>query len=119
MLDPFAAVLLFGGIGAGMGIGMLTVPIILAPKKPTPVKLETFECGQLPAGESRVRFVMRYYPYLLMFAIFDVMSFFLFAWGVSYREYPGAASIPVLIFIGVLYIALVRGLSLARRRDIW
>jgi len=119
MLDPFAAVLLFGGIGAAMGIGMLTVPIIFAPRKPNPVKFETFECGQLPAGEARVRVVMRYYPYLLMFAIFDVMSFFLFAWGVSYRQYAGAASIPTLIFIGVLCVALVRGLSWARRREIW
>src|SRR5512136_266374 len=119
MLDPFAAVLLLGGIGAAMGIGMLAVPIIFVPRKPNPAKLESFDCGQLPTGEGRVRFVMRYYPYLLMFAIFDVMSFFLFAWGVSYREYAGAASIPILIFIGLLSIALVRGLSWARRRDIW
>ena len=119
MLDPFAAVLLLGGIGAAMGIGMLTVSLVFAPRKPNPVKSETFECGQIPVGEARIRVVMRYYPSLLMFAIFDVMSFFLFAWGVSYRQYEGAASIPVLIFIGVLTIALVRALSWARRREIW
>lgn len=118
-MDPFAAVLLLGGIGAAMGIGMLAVPLVFAPRKPNPAKSETFECGQIPVGEARVRVVMRYYPYLLMFAIFDVMSFFLFAWGVSYRQYAGAASIPVLIFIGVLTIALVRALSWARRREIW
>lgn len=119
MLDPFAAVLLLGGIGAAMGIGMLIVPLIFAPRKPNPVKSETFDCGQVPVGEARVRVVMRYYPYLLMFAIFDVMSFFLFAWGVNYRQYAGAASIPVLIFIAVLTIALGRALTLARRRKSW
>lgn len=119
MFDPFAAVLILGGIGAAMGIGMLTVPLIFAPRRPNPVKFETFDCGQIPVGEARVRIVMRYYPYLLMFAIFDVMSFFLFAWGINYRQYAGAASLPVLIFMGVLIVALARALALARRREFW
>jgi len=119
MWNEFVAVLLFGSIGAAMGVGMLAVPWIFAPKKPNPVKSETFECGQLPIGEARIRFVMRYYPYLLMFVVFDVTSLFLFAWGVSYRQYPLTASLPVLIFIAILVAALIRGLSFALRKDIW
>jgi len=119
LLDAFLAVLLLGGIGAAMGIGMVIVPLIFAPRKPNPVKYETFDCGQVPVGEARVRVVMRYYPYLLMFAIFDVMSFFLFAWGVNYRQYAGVASVPVLIFIVVLTIALARAITLARRKNFW
>jgi NADH-quinone oxidoreductase subunit A len=102
-----------------MGIGMLAVPWIFAPRKPNPVKSETFECGQLPIGEARVQIVMRYYPYLLMFVVFDVMSLFLFAWAVSYNQYSLAASTPVLIFITILVAALVSGLSLALRKEIW
>lgn len=119
MWNEFLAVLTLGAIGAVMGIGMLAVPWIFAPKKPNPVKSETFECGQLPIGEARVRFVMRYYPYLLMFVVFDVTSLFLFAWGLSYRQYVLAASLPVLIFIGILVTALVQGLSFALREEIW
>jgi NADH-quinone oxidoreductase subunit A len=106
-------------LGILMGIGMLIVPLIFAPRKPNPVKYETFESGQLPTGEARVRLVMRYYPYLLMFLIFDVMSLFLYAWSQSYRQYAFAANIPVLIFIAVLAVALKRALSLAGRREIW
>jgi NADH-quinone oxidoreductase subunit A len=119
MLDAFLAVLTLGALGAAMGIGMLAVPWIFAPKKPNPVKSETFECGQLPAGDARVRILMRYYPYLLMFVVFDVVSLFLFAWALSYREYPLAASAPVLIFITIMVAALVPGLSLASRKENW
>jgi len=119
MWNEFSAVLLLGAIGAAMGLGMLAVPLIFAPRRPNPVKSETFECGQIPAGEARVRVVMRYYPYILMFVIFDVMSIFLFAWAVSSSQYSLAASLPVLIFVGVLVAALIRGLSLAGRQGIW
>jgi len=118
-LNEFVAVLVLGAVGALMGIGMLIVPLIFAPRKPNPVKSETFESGQLPTGEARVRLVMRYYPYLLMFVVFDVMALFLYAWGLSYRQYVLAASVPVLIFIAVLVVALLRGLSFAGRKDIW
>jgi NADH-quinone oxidoreductase subunit A len=118
-LNEFLAVLILATLGMLMGIGMLIVPLIFAPRKPNPVKSETFESGQLPTGEARVRLVMRYYPYLLMFLVFDVMSLFLYAWGLSYRQYALATTIPVLIFIAVIVVALTRGLSLAGRREIW
>jgi len=119
MLNEFVAVLVLGAVGALMGIGMLVVPLVFAPRKPNPVKSETFECGQLPIGEARVRLVMRYYPYLLMFVVFDVMSLFLYAWALSYRQYVLEASVPVLIFIAVLVAALMRGLSFTERKEIW
>jgi len=97
----------------------LAVPLVFAPRKPNPVKSESFECGQLPVGEARVRLVMRYYPYLLLFVAFDVMSIFLFAWAVAYNRYAGIASIAVFIFLAVMVVALVRGLTLARRKEIW
>jgi len=119
MWNEFLAVLLLGAIGAVMGIGMLAVPLIFAPRKPNPVKSEPFECGQIPVGEARVRVVMRYYPYLLMFVVFDIMSIFLYAWAVAYRQYVAAASVPILMFIGILVLALVHGLSLAGRKEFW
>jgi len=119
MWNEFLAVLTLGAIGAAMGVGMLTVPWIFAPRKPNPVKSETFDCGQIPAGEARVQIVMRYYPYLLMFVVFDVISLFLFAWAMSYREYALVGSVPVLVFIAISIAALVRGLSFASRKDIW
>jgi NADH-quinone oxidoreductase subunit A len=118
-LNEFIAVLVLGAIGMLMGIGMLMVPSIFAPKKPNPVKSETFESGQPPTGEARVRLVMRYYPYLLMFVVFDVLSLFLYAWGLSYRQYALEATVPVLIFIAVLVVALTHGLCLAGRKENW
>ncbi len=119
MLNEFAAVLVLGAIGAVMGLGMLTVPFIFAPRKPNPVKNESFECGQVPVGDARTRLVMRYYPYLLMFLVFDIMSIFLFAWAVGYRGLGIEASLPVFAFIGIALVAFGYAISVARREELW
>lgn len=119
MLNEFAAVLLFAAIGAVMGLGMLTVPSIFAPRKPNPVKNESFECGQIPVGDARTRLVMRYYPYLLMFLVFDIMSIFLFAWAVSYRGLGIKTSFPIFAFIVIALVGFSYAISLARREEIW
>ena len=37
----------------------------------------------MPSGEGRSHFMMQYYSYILMFVVFDVMTIFLYLWGVS------------------------------------
>jgi NADH-quinone oxidoreductase subunit A len=119
MLNEFAAVLLLGAIGAVMGLGMLAVPFIFAPRKPSQVKNEPFECGQEPVGTARTRLVMRYYPYIMIFLVVDVMSIFLFAWAIGYKVLGFSASIPVFAFIGVALAGVAYALSLARREELW
>jgi NADH-quinone oxidoreductase subunit A len=102
-----------------MGLGMLTVPFIFAPRKPNPVKNDSFECGQVPIGDARTRLVMRYYPYLLTFLVVDVMSIFLFAWAVSYKGLGLGGSFPVLAFVAIVLVGLGYALHSARREEIW
>jgi len=78
-----------------------------------------FESGQVPQGEARTRLVMQYYPYLLMFVVFDVVGMFLFAWGISYRAIPLNASFLVLLFLFLLAAPLGYALHLALHRENW
>src|SRR5438093_10375763 len=72
--------------------------------RPTPEKKKPFESGQIAAGPGRTRFIIQYYPYLLMFVVYDVIAMFLFAWGLNLRALGALGSVPVLVFIFVILI---------------
>ncbi|HZD12078.1 MAG TPA: NADH-quinone oxidoreductase subunit A [Candidatus Binatus sp.] len=98
--------------------------LVVSPKDPhpSPVHLESYEAGQIPAGRGRTRFIIQYYPYLLIFVIYDVLAMFLFAWALTLRSIPAGAPTgtwPVLIFTGVLLVPLAYALHLAAERDLW
>ncbi len=74
------------------------------PHNPTPVKLETYECGMETIGPSRVRFNFRYYIYALLFLVFDVEVVFIFPWAIHFRQLGGMVFGAMLIFLLVIVI---------------
>ena len=62
---------------------------------------------------------MQYYPYLLMFVVFDVVGMFLFAWGMSFAEIPAGDSFSVLLFLILLGAPLAYALKMALNRENW
>ena len=117
MAGAFLLVLMTAGFGLVFALPVLIIPFFFAPRNKTPMKLATFEAGQVPTGDARVHLLMQYYPYLLIFVIFDVISMFLFAWA-STVVVLSAAYI-VGIFLGIIFIPLGYGIYLARNLDLW
>lgn len=68
---------------------------------------EVFESGIVPAGNTQLRFSVRFYLIAIFFVIFDLETVFIFAWAVAFREAGWAGYIEIVIFIGVLVAALV------------
>lgn len=95
--------------------------LIVTPRdpKPSPMKLETYEAGQIPSGRGRTRFIIQYYPYLLIFVIYDVLAMFLFAWALTLRTIGPIGTWPILIFGSVLLVPLAYSIHLAAQRDLW
>ena len=98
---------------------MITMPMFWSRRKPDPFRDMPFESGQVPQGEARTRVVMQYYPYLLMFVVFDVVGMFLFAWGISFRSTPTGDSLMVLLFLFLLGAPLGYALKMALHRENW
>jgi NADH-quinone oxidoreductase subunit A len=100
---------------------IIVLKLLITPQdpRPTPEKKKPFESGQIAAGPGRTRFIIQYYPYLLMFVVYDVIAMFLFAWGLNLRALGAAGSLPVLVFIVVLLIPLGYALHLANHRENW
>jgi len=94
----------------GVLLPVVTVSIIgplLRPKNPTPEKQTTYESGNIPVGESWVRFNVKYYIFALLFVIFDVETLFLYPWAAAYNKLGLFALVEMVIFIVLLVIGLV------------
>jgi len=120
LASQFTPILYALGIGVMAGIPSLILSRLLSPRKRyNPVKFLPMECGQVPSGEGRSHFMMQYYSYILMFVVFDVMSIFLYAWGVTFFSIPKEATLPMIGFLGVMFAAMGYALFLAGRKGIW
>ena len=112
VVGNFATVLIFVLIGlafAGLALG---VAKIIRPRNPSPTKMTTYECGEIPTGSAWVRFNVRFYLIALFFLIFDVEVIFLFPWAVVFKQLfpvPGLGALvfwEMVIFLGILSLGL-------------
>jgi NADH-quinone oxidoreductase subunit A len=85
----------------------LFVVFLIAPRKRSLAKGDTYECGVRTYGETWVRFRIQYYIYALMFVIFDIETVFLYPWAASYAGLGAFALIEMVVFLVILFAGLV------------
>ena len=92
---PIGLMLLLAG---GFVVVSLVVSRIFAPNRPTPEKLEPYECGIIPEVEPSQRFPVKFYLVAMLFVIFDVEIIFLFAWATIWTDLGWYGLGAILIF---------------------
>lgn len=112
----------FGKVFIYMVMGILFVLFtfflgwLVALKRPNPVKLSSYECGEEPTGNSWIQFNSRFYVVALIFLLFDVEMVFIFPWATIFSQETLLAAdsrwgwlslIEMFIFIGILLIGLM------------
>lgn len=112
MLNDWLFIGIFLVIAPIMPAAALLIPRLIAPKKPSPLKSQTYECGIETYGDTRVQFRVQYYIYALVFLVFDVELVFLFPWAVALNQLPLFAVLEGVLFV----IILVAGLIYAWRK---
>jgi NADH-quinone oxidoreductase subunit A len=86
---------------------------VVAPRKRSRSKGDTYECGVLTTGETWVRFRIQYYIYAIMFVIFDIETVFLYPWAAGYEAFGDPkvlgmfALTEMAIFLVILAVGLV------------
>ena len=84
----------------------MTSMLGIRPNSPSPVKLETYECGMEALGGRWSQFNFRYYMYAILFVIFDVEVVFLYPWAAKFRQLELFALIEMAVFVLVLLVGL-------------
>ena len=103
MTEYLGIVVAFVIAGGFAGLNVLLAQL-LGPKRPSAVKSEPFECGQLPFSLPVGRLSIKFYLTAILFILFDVELVFLYPWAVVYRTLGGVGLTQMVIFLGVLMV---------------
>lgn len=110
-MNEWIAVGALAFVAIAVPLSLLVVSFLLRPSVPEQGKAAVYESGEVPTGNTRIRFNIQYYMVALLFLIFDIETVLIFPWTVIYRDAVQsagliAALVPMLIFIGVLVVGL-------------
>jgi NADH-quinone oxidoreductase subunit A len=112
MSNPWIAIGALALVGLLIPLGMMAISKLLRPSVPEQGKRSTYESGEVPTGDTRIRFNIQYYMVALLFVVFDIETVLIFPWTVIYRSALengvslAAVLAPMLVFIGVLVVGL-------------
>ena len=87
----------FGGVS-------LVAAALVRPARPTPAKLQSYECGPEPIGPAWIRFPVGFYLVGLLFIVFDALAVFLVPWALVLRSLGWAAFVPMGLFLGIILL---------------
>ncbi|MEI8063762.1 MAG: NADH-quinone oxidoreductase subunit A [Verrucomicrobiota bacterium] len=110
-MDSYSTQYLFVVVFLGVAVAFPLAPLILsrllAPHRPTPIKIDTYECGLMAKGDPWVQFRVGYYIYALVYVIFAVETVFLYPWAVAFAGLSLGSFMAVMVFILLLVEGLV------------
>jgi NADH-quinone oxidoreductase subunit A len=113
MSNPWIAIGALALVGIVIPVAMMSVSALLRPSVPEQSKRATYESGEVPTGDTRIRFNIQYYMVALLFVVFDIETVLIFPWTVIYSDMVANPDIslwqalgPLVIFVGILVIGL-------------
>ena len=107
MVQEFEFVGVFGVITVIIPIAILIISWFLRPKKPNPVKQQTYESGMETIGDTWVQFKAQYYIYAIIFVVFDIEAVFLLPFAVALGQLSLYALVWAIVFIVLLFDGLL------------
>ncbi len=106
MLESYVPLLIFVLIVLGLVVTLVALSFVLGPTRPSRRKMAPYESGIIPDTPAHRRLSVRFYLTAMLFIIFDVEAIFFYPWAVLLRQLKWFGLIEMLVFMGVLLVAL-------------
>ena len=95
---------------------LMGIPLLIAPRRPSRIKLEPFECGKDPVALPEGRFAIKFSTIAILFILLDIELVFVWPWAAIYQQLGWFGFAEMAIFLGILmlgflYIWKKRGLE--------
>jgi NADH-quinone oxidoreductase subunit A len=107
VLSDYAPLVIYAVVVVGVVGLLITLSNLLGPQKPYKSKLLPYESGIVPVDPARKRYSVRFYLTAMLFIIFDVEAVFFYPWAVVLHQLRWYGVIEMLVFIGILLVALL------------
>jgi NADH-quinone oxidoreductase subunit A len=107
MLAEYVPVLIFLAVAGGIGLLLLALGYVFAPRRPDPEKDSAYECGFEAFEDTRMKFDVRYYLVAILFIVFDLEIAFLFPWAVALDSIGVIGLAAMGVFLLVLVVGFI------------
>jgi len=91
-------------IAALVAGALVLLPSLIAPRRPTPVKAQAFECGKDPIGIAEGRFAIKFSTIAIFFILIDIELLFIWPWAMLYRQLGWFGFVEMLVFLSILML---------------
>lgn len=102
----YVPILMVFAIALGVASLLAFLPALLGPRRATPIKLDTFECGKDPIALPEGRFAIKFSTTAIFFIVFDIELMFVFPWTVVYRSLGLYGFVTMAVYLGTLMLGL-------------
>ena len=106
-MESIGRIALYFVFTAGAVIFLIVLSYFLGERHSARTGQQPYESGIEPIGSARVRFDVRFYLIAIFFVIFDLETAFVLIWAVALKQTGLSGFVEMLVFIGVLVIALI------------
>lgn len=107
MLEDYLPIGILMAIAVALGILLDKASEWFGPKRPSDVKLSTYESGMEPVRGAHERFSVKFYIVAMLFIVFDIEGVFLYPWAVIFRELGFFGLVEMFVFIAILMLGFV------------
>ena len=80
---PIVMVFAFAAAVAGALIG---IPHLIAPRRPSAIKAQPFECGKDPIEVTEGKLAIKFSTIAIFFILIDIELLFIWPWAMLYRQ---------------------------------
>jgi NADH-quinone oxidoreductase subunit A len=96
---PILMVFAVAALVAGALIG---IPLLIAPRRLSPVKQAPFECGKDPVMLPEGRFAIKFSTIAIFFILIDIELLFVWPWAMLYRKLGWFGFAEMAVFMAIL-----------------
>ena len=107
MLGAYLPIMLLVVVAALFGLGSIVLSSLIGQKKPSPVKMQPYECGCEPVGSARERFSIKFYLIAMLFILFDIEAVFMYPWAIVYKKLGMFGVMEMAVFIVILFVGYI------------
>ena len=105
MLRTYLPAIVFLVLGGAVGGAFTVLNSVIGPRRATPHKQDSYECGLPSEIKQGLRFGISFYLIAMLFILFDIEVVFLYPIAVELRAYGSFALVETLVFIALLFVA--------------
>jgi NADH-quinone oxidoreductase subunit A len=108
----YISVIVFIAVIAIAGATLLSIGILIRPKRPGAMKSIPYESGVPPVGQARERYSVRFYIIAMLFVLFDIEAVFLYPWAINFDGFVRRGDgifilVEMLLFIFMILLGYV------------